>query len=43
MQDQEKKIVNRNKTLNNMLSKWNMETLVDKNTSDIGMTIIIHL
>lgn len=41
MQDQEKKIVNRNKTLNNMLSKWNMETLVDKNTSDIEIAALV--
>lgn len=40
MQDHDKKIVYRNKSLNEMLSEWDMRTLVDKNTSDIGMSII---
>ncbi|KAK2581137.1 hypothetical protein KPH14_007949 [Odynerus spinipes] len=34
MQDQAKRISLRNKTLNETLSAWNIETLVDRNTSD---------
>ncbi|XP_047370833.1 DNA repair protein RAD50 [Vespa velutina] len=41
MQDQEKKISYRNKTLNDMLSEWNMRILVDKNTSDIEITALV--
>lgn len=40
MQDHDKKIICRNKALNEILSEWDIRTLVDKNTSDIGMAII---
>ncbi|XP_015182064.1 PREDICTED: DNA repair protein RAD50 [Polistes dominula] len=34
LQDQEKKIAHRNKTLNDMLSKWNMKTVIDADSSN---------
>ncbi|KAI4500795.1 hypothetical protein M0802_004006 [Mischocyttarus mexicanus] len=34
MQDQEEKIIHRNKILNNMLAQWNIKTVIDTDTSD---------
>ncbi|KAI4479172.1 hypothetical protein M0804_011311 [Polistes exclamans] len=39
MQDQEEKIVHRNKILNDMLSKWDIKTVIDADSSNIGILV----